>query len=174
SNCEHFEIELKQVHEWCNKKQELLNAVLYALTLNIVSKNIVVKKAKALAWTDEIKNTYSNITSFKFSIFWLSQFLCHNNLSNCRCTTIMQYLLAALTKKQSKFLSLILFKCNQYNYPVRYIGNINETSLVFDMPSLVILEKCRAKTVSIRTTRHEKAYFTVILRYLADRMKLLP
>ncbi|CAG8435399.1 7889_t:CDS:2 [Scutellospora calospora] len=68
------------------------------------------------------------------------------------CTTVAQHLLVALAEKQSKFFSLILFKCNQYNYSVRYI----------------------AKTVSIRTTRHEKACFTVILRCLADGTKLLP
>ncbi|CAG8716891.1 1480_t:CDS:1, partial [Scutellospora calospora] len=52
--------------------------------------------------------------------------------------------------------------------------NMDKTSLAFDMPSPVTFKKCRAKTVSIRTTGHEKAYFTVILRYLADRTKLLP
>ncbi|CAG8527632.1 29800_t:CDS:1, partial [Gigaspora margarita] len=89
-----FEIEPKQVHNWCDKKQELLNIAPYVLMLNhsqqvqypllekklvdwieklcnmqnTIIRNMVVKKAKALAQTDEIKNTYSNISSFKFSI----------------------------------------------------------------------------------------------------------
>ncbi|CAG8847459.1 17876_t:CDS:1, partial [Gigaspora margarita] len=92
-----FEIEPKQVHEWRNKKQELLNAAPYALTLNhgrqvqyplleenlidwieehynmqhAVTRNMVVRKAKALAQTDKIKNAYPNIAGFKFSITWL-------------------------------------------------------------------------------------------------------
>ncbi|CAG8813132.1 587_t:CDS:2, partial [Gigaspora margarita] len=92
-----FEIEPKQVRDWRDKKQELLNAVSYVLTLNrgqqtqyplleeklvdwieelrsmqnAITRNMVVRKAKALAQTDEIKNTYSNISSFKFSINWL-------------------------------------------------------------------------------------------------------
>ena len=78
-----FEIEPKQVREWRNKKQELLNAAPYALTLNrgrqaqyplleenlidwieehrnmqhAATRNMVVRKAKALAQTDEIKNS---------------------------------------------------------------------------------------------------------------------
>ncbi|CAG8781016.1 20319_t:CDS:1, partial [Gigaspora margarita] len=78
----------------CNKKQELLNAAPYVLMLNCnqqaqyplleeklvdwieelhsmqnaITRNMVVRKAKALAQTDEIKNTYPNISSFKFSI----------------------------------------------------------------------------------------------------------
>ncbi|CAG8774403.1 31999_t:CDS:2, partial [Racocetra persica] len=109
ATAKHFEIKPKQVHEWRNKKQELLNAAPYALTLNrehrnmqhAVTRNMVVRKAKALAQTDEIKNAYPNIASFKFSIFWLSQFLCHNDLSNRRRTTVAQHLPAALAKKQT-------------------------------------------------------------------------
>ncbi|CAG8833794.1 18621_t:CDS:2, partial [Racocetra persica] len=97
-----FEIEPKQVREWRNKKQELLNAAPYTLTLNHgrQAQNMVVRKAKALAQTDEIKNTYPNIASFKFSISWLSRFLCRNDLSNRRRTTVAQYLPAALAEKQ--------------------------------------------------------------------------
>ena len=141
---------------------------------NAVTRNMVVRKAKSLAQTDEIKNTYPNISSFKFSINWLSQFLHRNDLSNRRRTTVAQYLPAALVERQSEFLSLILFKRNQYNYPVKYIGNMDETPLAFDMPSPVTLEKRGAKTVSIRTTGHEKACFTVILGCLADGTKLPP
>ncbi|CAG8833431.1 15372_t:CDS:1, partial [Gigaspora margarita] len=89
-----FDIELKQVRKWRSKKQELLNAAAYVLTLNrdqqaqyllleekliewieelhnmhnAVTQNMVVRKAKALAQTDEIKNAYPDIASFKFSI----------------------------------------------------------------------------------------------------------
>ncbi|CAG8832512.1 35770_t:CDS:2, partial [Gigaspora margarita] len=99
-----FEIEPKQVREWRNKKQELLNAALYTLTLNrgrqaqyllleknlidwiekhrnmqhAVTRNMVVRKAKALAQTNEIKNAYPNIASFKFSITWLKVLIFDN------------------------------------------------------------------------------------------------
>ena len=42
----------------------------------------------------------------------------------------------------------------------------------FDMPSPVTIEKHGAKTVGIKTTRHERTNFTVILGYLTDGMKL--
>ncbi|CAG8843444.1 31601_t:CDS:1, partial [Racocetra persica] len=92
-----FEIEPKQVREWLNKKYEFMSAASYLLTLNsgrraqfllleerlvkwinerhneqyAVIQNIVVRKAKILAETNEFKNTYSNIDSFKFSKSWL-------------------------------------------------------------------------------------------------------
>ena len=49
---------------------------------------------------------------------------------------------------------------------------MDETSLSFDMPYPVTLEKCGAKTVSIRTTSREKTSFTIILGCLADGRKL--
>ncbi|CAG8848894.1 38264_t:CDS:2, partial [Gigaspora margarita] len=52
-----FDIKLKQV--------QLRNMY------NAVTQNMVVRKAKALAQTDKIKNAYPDIASFKFSINWL-------------------------------------------------------------------------------------------------------
>ncbi|CAG8853988.1 2732_t:CDS:2, partial [Gigaspora margarita] len=96
-----FDIELKQVREWHSKKQELLDAASYVLTLNHGQQ---AQKAKALAQTDEIKNAYPDIASFKFSINWLSRFLHRNDLSNHRCTTVAQHLPAELAEKQTEFL----------------------------------------------------------------------
>ena len=93
-----FEIEPKQVRDWVSKKDELLNTAPYLLTLNhgkqaqypmleerlvewingrrneqnAVTQNMVVKKAKALAQTNEFKNVYPDIGNCRFSMSWLS------------------------------------------------------------------------------------------------------
>ncbi|CAG8539542.1 11198_t:CDS:2, partial [Racocetra persica] len=50
---------------------------------------------------------------------------------------------------------------------------MDETPVTFDLPNAVTLDECGAKTISIRTTGHEKSNFTVILGCLADGTKLL-
>ncbi|GES73664.1 pogo transposable element with KRAB domain [Rhizophagus clarus] len=67
-----------------------------------------------------------------------------------------------------------LTKRIQYNYPLQFIGNMDETSVAFDLPSSYTIEKRDFYTISIKTTGHERSTFTVILGYMANGFKLLP
>ena len=58
------------------------------------------------------------------------------------------------------------------NYPLKYIGNIDETPMWFDFSSNTTIDQKGAKSVSIRITGHERSSFTVILAYMADGSKL--
>ncbi|CAG8597103.1 22158_t:CDS:2, partial [Racocetra persica] len=150
----------KQVREWLDKKYELMSADLYLLTLNsghraqfllleerlvkwinehrneqyAVIQNMVVRKAKTLAETNEFKNTYPDIGSFKFSKSWLCQFLYRHNFSNRRCTTVSQHLPANPEEKQNSWdevdprLIVNSFKC--CGVSVKMDGMEND--LVFD------------------------------------------
>jgi hypothetical protein len=60
------------------------------------------------------------------------------------------------------------------DYPLAYIGNMDETPVSFDLPSNTTIDKLGARSVSIRTTGHEKANFTLVLTCMADGTKLLP
>ena len=53
-----------------------------------VTRNMVIKKAKNLAKTDEMKQFYLTIQDFKFSNKWLNGFISRHNLSNKKRTTI--------------------------------------------------------------------------------------
>ncbi|CAG8812248.1 32024_t:CDS:2, partial [Gigaspora margarita] len=88
-----------------------------------VLQKIVVIRAKQLAQTNKIKDAYPNIVSQHFS--------------------------KDLIDLQNKFLSLVLFKHCQYNYDIQYFGNMDKTSLSFDLLYLVTLDKHRAKTIGI-------------------------
>ncbi|CAG8834599.1 22831_t:CDS:2, partial [Gigaspora margarita] len=57
-----FDIEMKQVHDWKSKKQELLNTIetLHNKQIAISRKKVVIR-AKQLAQTNEIKDAYPNI-----------------------------------------------------------------------------------------------------------------
>ena len=135
---------------------------------------MVVKKAKKLVKTDKMKQFYPTIQDFKFSNKWLDGFIGRHNLSNRKRTTISQQLPKDLIEKQHAFLSFILYKRIQYNYPLNLIANLNETSLSFNLLSSTTLEVRRSKTISIRSTGHEKNCFTVILACIANGTKLEP
>jgi len=135
---------------------------------------MVVKKAKKMAEADEMKQLYPIIQDFKFSNKWLDSFIGRYNLSNRRRITISQQLPEDLIKKQHSFLSFILYRRIQYDYPFNLIANLDETSLSFDLPSSTTLELKGSKTVSIRSTGYEKNCFTVVLVCMADRTKLEP
>ncbi len=51
---------------------------------------------------------------------------------------------------------------------------MNKTPISFDLPSFYTLEKYDSNTINIKTTRHERSMFTVILGYIADSSKLPP
>ncbi|CAG8841675.1 29259_t:CDS:2, partial [Gigaspora margarita] len=71
-----FEIEPKQQAQYPLLEEKLVDWIEELRSMqNAVTRNMVIRKAKALAQTDEIKNAYPNILSFKFSINWLSRFL---------------------------------------------------------------------------------------------------
>ena len=61
----------------------------------------------------------------------------------------------------------------EYNYPLKYIGNMDETPLWFDLSSNSTIDHKGIKTVNIRTMGHEVSSFTVILACMTDGTKLL-
>ncbi len=51
---------------------------------------------------------------------------------------------------------------------------MDETPVTFNLPSNTTIDEVGAKTISIRTTGHEKTNFTVVLACMADGTKLPP
>src|SRR5688572_19349932 len=104
---------------------------------------------------------YPNIETFAFSNKWLDGFMNRNNLSNRCCTTIAQHLPDDLIEKQQEFLAFVIYRRIQYDYPLAFIGNMDETPMAFDLPSNTTIDELGTRSVSIRTIGHEKTNFTV-------------
>ncbi len=51
---------------------------------------------------------------------------------------------------------------------------MDETLMIFDLPSNTTIDETGTRSVSIRITEHEKTNFTVILTCMADGTKLPP
>ncbi len=195
-----FNIEPKQVRDWVSKKEQFMKAQPSLKRLNkgkppkypileaalvewvkerrsnqqAVSRNMIQVKAKTLAQQSQWQATCPDVQSFAFSNKWLDGLMSHNNLSNRRRTTIAQHLPSNLVEKQQEFLAFITYRRIQHDYPLAFIGNMDETPVTFDLPSNTTIDEVGAKTISIRTTGHEKTNFTVVLACMADRTKLPP
>src|SRR5256885_7146964 len=96
------------------------------------------------------------------------------NLSNCHHITIAQHLPDDLIEKQQEFLAFITYRQIQHDYSLAFIGNIDETSVSFDLSSNITIDELGIRTVSIRTTGHKRTNFTVFLTCIADGTKLSP
>lgn len=86
-------------------------------------------RIKALAMTDEL-----NITGFQASNNWCTRFLCCNNLA--QKTKIAQKLPERLEEKIVDFHCFVLNSRKKGNYELVNIGNMDETTVWFDMPSV--------------------------------------
>src|SRR2546429_2129024 len=95
-----------------------------------------------------------------------------NKFSNHYRTTIAQHLPDDLIETQQAFLAYIMYMRIDHAYPLGLIANMDKTPVTFNLPSNITIDEIGAQSVSIRTTRHEKTNFTVVLTCIANGMKL--
>ena len=193
-----FHIQPKQVRDWTKKKEVLLAAAPHVAKLHpdkpakypnlendlfawisekrangiAITRKLITNKAISLSRNKEFLANNPGIAGFKFSSKWLDGFLGRYDLGQCRRTIVSQMLPPDLVEIQNVFLSYIMYLRTQYNYQLKYIGNMDKTPMWFDLPSNSTINQKGAKTVSIRTTGHERSSFTVILACMADGSKL--
>ena len=89
-------------------------------------------------------------------------------------THIAQKLPKDVDDKVDKFHRFVIDERKLCTYAMSDIGNMDETPMYFDMPGNTTVDFSGNKTISIKTTGHEKQHFTVVLACLADGTKLKP
>ena len=62
-------------------------------------------------------------------------------LVNRRCTTVAQRLPEEYIEEQQNFLSYILYLRTEHNYSLNLIRNMDETPILFNLPSQTTVEK---------------------------------
>src|SRR6266542_3072444 len=193
-----FDIQPKQVHEWVKKKEALLVAAPHVAKLHLgkpakypkleddlfvwigekrasehaVSQKLITNKAISLSRNKVFLASNLGIADFKFSNKWLNVFLRRYDLEKHRRIMVSQILPQNLIEIQNIFLSYIMYLRIHNKYPLKYIGNMDETPMWFDLPSNTTINQKDAKTVNICTTGHERTSFTVVLRCMANGTKL--
>lgn len=111
---------------------------------------------------------------FKASTGWLSRFLKRHKLVSRRVTTVGQAMPADAPKRASDFVAAVKSDINSKKYAKNCIGNMDESPFWFDMPSNQTYDLEGVKTVTSRTTGHEKLRFTVVLTAMSNGTKLKP
>src|SRR6266496_4380022 len=135
---------------------------------------MIQAKARSLSKKQVYQEEYPKIKNAKLSQKWVDGFMSWHNLVNRRKTTISQKLPENYIGLQSEFLSYILFRRREHQYPLSLIANMDETPMSFNLPNNTTVEQRGTKTISILSTGHERSNFTVVLACIADGTKLPP
>lgn len=191
-----YGVDRRRVIEWRQKEEEMKKLANPKQTRRLPGGGKKLGhediEKKLLNWMKEVRDKGGRVTgkalkrecvrlhkengsqSFKASCGWLRCFKKRNNISFRRTTHVAQKLPEELEQKKQAFLKFIVHLRKRHNYSLSCIGNMDETPIWIDMPGNYTLETKGAKTVSMKTTGHEKSRITVMLSALADGTKLPP
>lgn len=95
-------------------------------------------------------------------------------LSFRRTTHIGQKSESILSDSVQGFLKYVIRMRQRHEYTMDAIINMDETPIWVDMPGTTTIEKVGTKTVTMKSTGHEKSRLTVMLAAKADGTKLSP
>lgn len=115
-----------------------------------------------------------HLAQFKSSAGWCTRFLNRNGLALRQKTHIAQKLPKDVEEKVHNFEKFVLKERKMFDFALGQIGNMDETPMYFDMPGNTTIDRVGSKSVSVKTTGHEKQHFTVVLACQADGQKLRP
>lgn len=131
--------------------------------------NTVQLRLKAVAMAEEM-----NITNFQGTVSWCFRFMKRKNLAIRQRTTLSQALPEDHKEKIAAFQAFVAEQTKKFNLGSDHIINMDEVPLTFDIPMNRTINAQGASSVTIRTTGHEKASFTVVLGCTASGKKLPP
>ncbi|KAH1185488.1 hypothetical protein KIL84_018237 [Mauremys mutica] len=114
------------------------------------------------------------IQDFKGTASWCQRFMKRHELRMRTRTRISQRMPDDYEEKIINFHNFIIKQRKRQNFEIGQIGNMDEVPLTFDVPSNKTVEAKGAKTVTIKTSGHEKNHYTVVLAVTADGNKLPP
>ena len=115
-----------------------------------------------------------NSRDFKATNSWCTRFMNRYNLVLREKTKIAQKLPRESDDKITSFHKFVIDLRRKHQYPLKMIGNMDETPVFFDMVGNKTVNQAGEKTIWVKTTGHEKQRFTVVLACLADGTKLPP
>lgn len=101
---------------------------------------MIQAKARSFAKRTIYQAMYPNINEAKFSQKWVNGFMTRYNLINRRKTTVAQQLPDDYIEQQNNFLSYVLFRKREHQYPLSLIANMDETPLSFNLPTNTTVE----------------------------------
>jgi len=132
-----------------------------------VNTKMIILEARKLA-------ANMGVEDFKGTESWCFCFVKRNGLSLRTRTKISQKMPEEYEQKIMAFHQFIINARKQSLFELNQIGNMDEVPLTFDVPSNKSVDVKGTKTVTIKTTGHEKPHYTAVLACCADDTKLPP
>ena len=126
-------------------------------------------KARAL----QIAPKY-NFPNFKASAGWCTRFMDRSSLTLRQKMHIALKLPKDIDEKVHNFFAFVIKERKRFDFALKNIINMDETPMYFDMPGNTTVDKVGSKTVTVKTTGHERHHFTVMLACQADGKKICP
>ena len=111
--------------------------------------------------------------AFKASLGWYQKWKRHHSVSLRAKTTLSQRLSDNMEEKVVQFHRFVLVSRQRVGYPMSRIFNMDETPMLFELPSSRSLEFTGSRTVPVKTCRAEKRSFTDVLAVAADGTKVV-
>jgi DDE superfamily endonuclease len=153
----------KNLYTWIIEQRKQGLAVTY-ITAKITMFDIL-KEPEMIA-------LYGNSTEdFKASFRWLTSFMKRYKLSLRRRTKISQKLPEQTKESLERFQQFVTRLRIEKSFEYRYIFNMDETPVWFDMSGNFTINAMGEKTVHIRGTGNEKNRFTVVLTCAASKFR---
>ena len=140
---------------------------------HVVTRNAIRVKAIQLAKEPKYEIPV-DAGKFTASAGWCTKFMRRHELTLRQRTHIAQKLPSDVDDKVTSFQKFVIEERKINDFDLAHIGNMDETPMFFDLPGTSTVHAIGEKTVSIKTTGHDKTHFTVILACLADGTKLKP
>ena len=141
--------------------------------LELRSNGLIVTRLATRARALQIAPKY-NFPNFKASAGWCTRFMNRSRLTLRQKVHIAQKLPKDVDDKVQKFFAFVIKERKRFDFALENIINMDETPMYFDMPGNTTVDKVASKTVSVKTTGHERQHFTVVLACQANGKKIRP
>jgi hypothetical protein len=122
-----------------------------------VSRKLIMKKALFIYEEKAKNNNCENSVKFTASTGWLQKFMRRNGLSLRRKTSVAQKDPSRLIDKLVSYILYTRRFAAKYNYSPSNIIAMDETPVWMDMVSDTTVHKTGARTVTMKSTGHEKS-----------------
>ncbi|KAG2459032.1 POGK protein, partial [Polypterus senegalus] len=131
-----------------------------------VSTKMIMNKARLIA-------VEKGIQDFTGSPSWCYRFMKRSGLAMHK-TKIAQKMPNEYEEKILSFHKFVIDARKKNQFELSQIGNMDEVPLTFDVPSNRTVDHKGAKTITVKTSGHEKTHYTLVLSCCADGTKLPP
>ncbi|KAF6130981.1 hypothetical protein HJG60_007905 [Phyllostomus discolor] len=128
---------------------------------------MIVYEAKRLA-------AEKDVGDFTGSLSWCHRFMKRCSFTVGTKTRVAPKMPTAYESKIASFLKFVLDRRKKNQFEISQIGNMDEVLLTFDVPSNMTVDVKGAKTITVKTSGHDKTHYMIMLSCCADGTKLPP